>query len=211
MHWLADHGMPELAARHALACGQEETAYTLAQKSLHEAVTQGHLVAVLEWLEWLPEAVLDRHPRLRLAMAWALALSERQQLAEVQANAILRTVEPDEAMRYEIDLIMSAAAYFADEPDRAARLLDRWGDTSPVGESWLQQVHANRLAARALMDGEYATARQFGRHTPRGVASAAYTYVVRWRAYMIGLSYLLQGQMLLAERTLRPPTGSACR
>ncbi|MFL9959957.1 LuxR C-terminal-related transcriptional regulator [Paraburkholderia sediminicola] len=204
MHWLADHGMTELAARHALACGQEETAYTLAQKSLHEAVTQGHLVAVLEWLEWLPEAVLDRHPRLRLAMAWALALSERQQLAEVQADAILRAAEPDEAMRYEIDLIMSAAAYFADEPDRAARLLDRWGDTSPVSESWLQQVHANRLAARAIMDGEYATARQFGRHTPRGVDSAAYTYVVRWRAYMVGLSYLLQGQMLLAERTLRP-------
>ncbi|MGF6851754.1 LuxR C-terminal-related transcriptional regulator [Paraburkholderia sp. CI3] len=204
MHWLADHGMTEAAARHALACGQEETAYTLAQGSLHDAVTQGQLVAVLEWLEWLPEPVLDRHPRLRLAMAWALAQSDRQQEAEEQAQAILRSTEPDEAMRYEIDLILSAAAYFADEPDRAARLLDRWGDTPPVSDSWLLQVHANRLAVRAVMEGEYAKARQLRRHMPRGNASAAYRYVVRWRAYTTGLGYLLQGQMLSAERTLRP-------
>ncbi|MGT2492302.1 hypothetical protein ACU4GD_21630 [Cupriavidus basilensis] len=36
MHWLADHGMTEAAARHALASGQRETAYGLAQRCLHE-------------------------------------------------------------------------------------------------------------------------------------------------------------------------------
>jgi LuxR family maltose regulon positive regulatory protein len=204
MQWLADNGMAEAAARHALACGQEETAYLLAQRSLHEAVTQGHLVAVLEWLEWLPESVLQRHPRLRLAMAWALALSDRQQQAQEHAQAILRTTEPDEAMRFEIDLIMSAAAYFADEPDKAARLLERWDNTAPVSGSWLQQVYANRLAVRATMAGEYAAARQFGRHAPRGDESAADRYVARWRACVTGFSYLLEGQVLLAERALRP-------
>lgn len=209
MQWLADNGLPEAAARHALACGEEETAYVLAQRSLHEAVTQGHVVAVLEWLEWLPESVLERHPRLRLAMAWALALSDRQQQAESQAQAILRSTEPDEAMRFEIDLILSAAAYFADEPDRAARLLERWGNTPPVSDPWLQQVHANRLFIRAIMAGDYAAARQFGRHAPRGDASAANRYVVRWRACLTGFSYLLEGQVLLAERALRPALAQA--
>ncbi len=204
MQWLAANGMPEAAARHALACGQEEAAYGLAQRSLHEAVTQGQLVAVLEWLEWLPESVLERHPRLRLAMAWALALSDRQQRAEEQAQAILRSTEPDEAMRFEIDLILSAAAYFADEPDRAARLIERWGNPPPASDPWLQQVHANRLCVGALMAGEYAAARQFGRHAPRADASAANRYVVRWRTCFTGFSYLLEGQMLLAERALRP-------
>ncbi|WP_434666434.1 LuxR C-terminal-related transcriptional regulator [Paraburkholderia sp. A3BS-1L] len=204
MQWLADNGMAEAAARHALACGQEETAYVLAQRSLHEAVTQGHVVAVLEWLEWLPEPVLERHPRLRLAMAWALALSDRQRQAEEQAQAILRSTEPDDAMRFEIDLILSAAAYFADEPDRAAHLLERWGNAPPVSDPWLQQVQANRLSVRAIMAGEYAAARQYGRHAPRGGASAADRYVVRWRTCFTGFSYLLEGQVLLAERTLRP-------
>jgi LuxR family maltose regulon positive regulatory protein len=209
MQWLSDNGMAEAAARHALACGQEETAYALAQRSLHEAVTQGHIVAVLEWLEWLPESVLERHPRLRLAMAWALALSDRQRQAEEHAQAILRSTEPAAAMRFEIDLILSAAAYFADEPDEAARLLERWDNAPPVSDSWLLQVHANRLAVRAIMAGEYAVARQAGRHAPRGDASAAHRYVARWRSCLAGFSYLLEGQVLLAERALRPALAQA--
>ncbi|MGT2490477.1 hypothetical protein ACU4GD_07890 [Cupriavidus basilensis] len=131
MHWLADHGMTEAAARHAFASGQRETAYGLAQRCLHEAATRGHLSAVLEWLEWLPESELDKHPRLRLAAAWALALSERHQEAEAQVRKILHHATPDDAMRYEIDLILSAAAYYADEPDRMAALFDRWGRCHP--------------------------------------------------------------------------------
>ncbi|WP_259460763.1 LuxR C-terminal-related transcriptional regulator [Paraburkholderia sp. BL23I1N1] len=204
MHWLADNGMTEAAARHALACGEEETAYRLAQRSLHEAVTQGRLVDVAGWHEWLPEAVLERHPQLRLAIAWALAMSDRHQDAEAQARAILASTQPDEATRYEIDLILSAAAYFADDPDRAGFLMDKWGDTSPVGDAWLQQVHANRLAARALMNGDYAAARGLQRRALHGKTSAACRYVSQWRDYMTGLGYLFEGQMLLAERTLRP-------
>ncbi|CAE6778644.1 LuxR C-terminal-related transcriptional regulator [Paraburkholderia domus] len=204
MQWLADHGMTVAAARHALACGEEETAYRLVQRSLHEAVTQGHLVDVAEWREWLPEAVLDRHPQLRIAIAWALAMSDRHQDAEAQAQAVLLSMRPDEATRYEIDLILSAAAYFADEPDRAECLMEKWGETSPVGDAWLQQVHANRLAARALMNGDYAAARQLQRRAPHGKTSAACRYVSRWRDYMTGLGYLFEGQFLLAERALRP-------
>ncbi|MGF6603555.1 LuxR family maltose regulon positive regulatory protein [Paraburkholderia sp. GAS448] len=204
MQWLADQGMIEAAARHALACGETETAYALAQRSLHEALTQGRLVDVLEWLDWLPEPVLDQHPHMRLAIAWALAMSDRHEQAQIQAQAILRSAEPEEAVQYEVDLILSAAAYFADEPDRAGRVMDRWGDTPPVADAWLQQVHANRLAARAMMLGEYAASRQLLRQTPRGEATVACRYVSRWRDYMTGFGYLLEGQMLLAERTLRP-------
>ncbi|MGA7811888.1 LuxR C-terminal-related transcriptional regulator [Caballeronia sp.] len=204
MQWLDDNGMTEAAARHALACGEEEAAYRLAQRSLHEAVTQGRLVDGAEWLKWLPEPVLDRHPQLRLAIAWALAMSERHQDAEAQAQAILLSTQPDEATHYEIDLILSTAAYFADEPDRAGRLMDKWGNTSPIGNSWLQNVHANRLAARALMNGDYATSRRLQRRTPHAKTTAACQYVSRWRDYTTGLGYLFEGQMLLAERTLRP-------
>jgi LuxR family transcriptional regulator, maltose regulon positive regulatory protein len=204
MQWLADNGMPEPAARHAMACGEEETAYGLAQRSLHEAVTQGHLVDADGWLEWLPEAVLDRHPRLRLAIAWALAMSDRHQDAAAQAQAILRSTQPDEATRCEIDLILSAAAYYADEPERAGSLIEKWGDAPPAGESWLRQAHANRLAARALTNGDYAASRRLQRRAPHGKTSAAHRYVSRWRDYMSGLGYLFEGQVLLAQRILRP-------
>ncbi|MDF3881010.1 LuxR C-terminal-related transcriptional regulator [Cupriavidus basilensis] len=209
MHWLADHGMTEAAARHALASGQRETAYGLAQRCLHEAATRGQLSAVLEWLKWLPESELDKHPRLRLAVAWALALSERHQQAEAQVRKILHHATPDDAMRYEIDLILSAAAYYADEPDCMAALFDRWGEVPPVSDAWLVQAHANRLAARALVAGEYARARRYEQNVPPGESGLAYRYVVRWRDYIIGLAYLFEGQVLLAERTLRPALARA--
>ena len=53
--WLAAHGLLEAAARHALAAGQREAAYELAERSLYESLmTHGRQGAVLEWLARLP-------------------------------------------------------------------------------------------------------------------------------------------------------------
>ena len=54
--WLAEHGLLEAAATHALAAGQHEQAYELAERSLYESVmARGRAGAMLEWLERLPE------------------------------------------------------------------------------------------------------------------------------------------------------------
>src|SRR5262249_30322068 len=75
--WLAEQGMLEDAARHALAAGQREVAYDLAERCLYEAMTARGLVdTVLDWIGKLPAAELNRRPRLLLAAAWALAVSE---------------------------------------------------------------------------------------------------------------------------------------
>ncbi|MGT2456202.1 hypothetical protein ACU4GI_24550 [Cupriavidus basilensis] len=78
-----------------------------------------------------------------------------------------------------------------------------------MSDAWLVQAHANRLAARALMAGEYARARRYEQNVPLGESGLAYRYVVRWRDYIIGLAYLFEGQVLLAERTLRPALARA--
>ena len=44
---------------------------------------------VLQWLERLPAAELKKRPKLRLAAAWALALSERHGEAEALVRDIL--------------------------------------------------------------------------------------------------------------------------
>ena len=76
-------GLLEAAARHALAAGQREIAYDLAERSLYESLmTRGRQGAVLEWLARLPADEVDRRPRLLLAAAWSLALSERHDEAE---------------------------------------------------------------------------------------------------------------------------------
>lgn len=207
--WLAAQGMLNEAARHAHAAGQHELAYQLAERCLHDAVKEGNLAAVHDWLELLPEVELERHPRLRLAAAWVLALGERHQEAERQVQNVLADPDAGRELRYECAMILSAAAYYADEIDRFVALLEPWLDTVPSATSWLAQIHANRRSALAILQGEPAQARRYQQLAPRDENATGLGYVRRWGDHIIGLSYLLEGQPGLAESVLMPALASA--
>jgi LuxR family transcriptional regulator, maltose regulon positive regulatory protein len=209
MAWLADHGMIQEAARHAHAAGQRERAYELAEQCLYDAVVQGHQEAVLDWLELLPEAELERRPRLRLAAAWALALSERHEEAGRLVAHILETPEADAALRYECALIASGGAYYADEPDRCVSLFKPWMEAPPERDPRLLQMHANRLAMVAILQGDPARARRHEQAAPHGAYGKAHGYSARVGDFITGLSYLWEGQVLLGEEVLRPALASA--
>ena len=166
---LAALGLLEAAALHALAAGQRETAYNLAERSLYESLlTRGHQGAVLEWLARLPADEVDRRPRLLLAAAWSLAVSERHAEANHYIERILAQPGIDAALRCECALIQSGAAVYADDPDRFAALHDPWAKDPPLKDPLLLQVHANRSAFRTLLDGEPALARLRQQQAPRG-------------------------------------------
>jgi LuxR family maltose regulon positive regulatory protein len=207
--WLVGQGMIEEAAHHAHAAGQHELAYDLAERSLHDAVRQGHLSVVLDWLDLLPEAELERRPRLRLAAAWALAVGQRHEEAQRQVERILAGPAVGDELHYECALILSAAAYFADEPDRFVELFEPWAGSPPDGESWLAQVHANRLAARAMLLGEPAQARRAQQRVRHGGGVEPLGYLLRWGEHITGSSYLWEGQMPLAEEVMKPALASA--
>lgn len=209
MSWLADQGMLEAAARHALAAGERDTAFDLAERCLYDAVIRGQLGVALEWFELLPAAELQQRPKLRLATAWALAVSERHQEAERLVAQILDATTGDAALRYECALIASGAAYYADDPDRCVALFEPWIDAAPGREPRFQQMHANRLSMLAILRGEPAQVRHFEAAAPRGSGGKADDYAGRWGDFMVGLSYFWEGQMLLAEEVLRPALASA--
>lgn len=184
--------------------GHREAAYDLAGKCLYDAVMQGQLSMALEWVELLPEAELDRRPRLRLAAAWVLSLGERHAEAERLVERILAGPDVDDSLRYECALIASGAASYADEPDRFIAIFEPWAEAPPVHESRLLQVHANRLSALAILRGEPALARRYQQQAPRAEQDGAVAYAARWGVFVTGLSFLWEGQLRLAEDVLRP-------
>ena len=207
--WFADHGLLEEAARHALEAGQRELAYDLAEQCLYGTMTHGGQAAVLDWLDRLPAAEIDRRPRLRLAAAWALALSERHEDAGRQVARILERADADDALRYECALILSGAANYGDEPDRFIELFAPWADSPPVNHPLLLRMHANRLAYRALLVSEPADARRHEQQAPQGDFGPAFAFVARWGDFIAGLSYLWEGQVRRVEETLRPVVADA--
>lgn len=211
--WLAERGMLEDAARHALVAGQRELAYELAERSLYEAIVKhGRQGVVLEWLGQLPADELDRRPRLLLAAAWTLAISERHEdagrmVARIQAHQ--SSDKPDPTLQCECALILSGAAVFADDPDRFAALHDPWAESPPLRDPMLLQVHANRTAYRTLLEGDPALARLRQQQSPRGDFGRGQGFVGRWGEFIIGLSYVWEGQVLLVESLLQPAVASA--
>ncbi len=207
--WLADHGLLEEAARHAFEAGQRELAYDLAERSLYETMTHGGQAAVLDWLDRLPVAEIDRRPRLRLAAAWALALSERHEDAGRQVARILEHADADDSLRYECALILSGAAYYGDDPDRFIELSAPRVHSPPMDDPLLLRMHANRMACRALLVGELADARRHEQQAPQGDFGPAFAFAARWGDFIVGLSYLWEGQVRLVEETLRPVVADA--
>ena len=209
MEWFAAHSMLEESARHAHAAGQNQAAFDLAEKCLYEAAMQGRVVAVRDWLALLPEAELDRRPRLLLAAAWVLALSERHGEAENLVRKILDKSAVAPELRYECALISSGAAYFADDPDRCIELFAPWIDAPPVSEPRLVQVHTNRLAAVAIINGDPAQARRHLQLAAGGDRAAIHPYALQWGEFFKGLSYLWEGQVMLCEGVLSPALAKA--
>ncbi|CAG2150207.1 HTH-type transcriptional regulator MalT [Cupriavidus numazuensis] len=209
LHWLAERGITEEAARHAHAAGQHALAYELAGRSLYDAVMQGRLGTVLEWLERLPDAELDRYPGLRLAAAWVLALGERHAEAEALVARMLEGAGDDTVLRYECALILSIAAYYADQPDRCLALLEPWQQQPAAHDPRLAQMHANRMAMAAILHGQTGNARRHLQLAPRGDLGEGHRYAARWGEFVTGLSYLREGQVMLSEAILRPTLASA--
>ena len=207
---LAARGLVADAARHALAAGQREAAYDLAERSLYESLmARGRQSTVLEWLARLPADEIDRRPRLLRAIAWSLALSERHEEANRFIERILAQPGADAALRCECALIQSGAAIFADDPDRFAELHDPWAQDPPLTDPLLLQVHANRSAFRTLLEGEPALARLRQQQAPRAEHDPALGYLGRWGDFIVALSYLWEGQVLLVEKLLRPTLARA--
>ncbi|MBV5333907.1 LuxR family transcriptional regulator, partial [bacterium] len=88
--WFAEHKQLELAAVHALKAGCDDQAYDLAERSLYDTLmTRGQQAQVLQWLDQMPETALHQRPRLLLAGAWSLALSERHAQARQSVERLL--------------------------------------------------------------------------------------------------------------------------
>ena len=203
--WLSANGLVAAAAQHALAAGRRDWACELAERSLYDSLmARGRLDDVQGWFSIIPSAESDARPRLLLAAAWSFAIGERHEEAERLVARVLARDDVDDELRCECALIRAGAAVFADDPDRFAALHDPWAAHPPLTDPWLLKIHANRSAFRALLDGEPAMARLRQQRAPRGDLDAASGHLGRWSELIIGFSYLWEGQVLLAERILRP-------
>jgi LuxR family maltose regulon positive regulatory protein len=125
---LEEHELFEQAARQYLLAGRTSQTYEMIEQCLYEIMLRGQFSRVLEWVEALPPQEVESRPRLCLAAAWSLAMSERHVEAAKLIAHIQRDPSADEEMHCEAAAIAAAAAYFADQLDEALAIIEPWFD-----------------------------------------------------------------------------------
>ena len=201
--WLADRQMYEEAAQLALGAGQAPLAWDLAERCMYELILRGQMARVLEWLERLPEPEVTQRPRLRLAAAWALALGGHHEHARALVAHIHADAHAAPEDRCEAAAVCTAAAFFTDRVDEAAALLDDWSRLCPVDSSKLQCFLANQQAQICLYRGESAQARYLFLSAPHESGIPGMESNRSFGDWLVGMSYLAEGQVRLAEGVLR--------
>jgi len=96
--WYEAQGLLADAVRHALAASDQEHAARLVEGAYRRLVMQGEIVLLRTWLDALPAELVRARPRLGLAYAWTLGLSDPHELQEPAlrwvAAALGETWEP---------------------------------------------------------------------------------------------------------------------
>jgi LuxR family maltose regulon positive regulatory protein len=200
--WLAEHHFDEEAARHALRSGQETLAFDLAERSLYEVFLTGQVSRVVQWVDSLLPRQLEHRPRLRIALGWTLAQSDRSAEAAGVIAPILNNPDADIADRFESAQIAAVAALYGDKPDVAQALLAPWREHGAGFNAAQRQVTANFDAFFALHQGAPEQARYLLTQ-PAGQERDAGRYATGWRDWLFATSYLWQGQVVQAHESLR--------
>lgn len=199
--WLSARGSYELAAEQAFAAHDNDTAFALIEKCLHDVALQGREARVLEWADRFPMADIEKYPRLRMAVAWAIALGERTAEATRLVEPILDDPAQDIKYRREAAAIAAGQAIFAEQSDRLEALVAEWFSDLQDIEPELFPIVANVTNILAVYRGNPEQCRYaYKQQAPR--LNSCVDSSRGWRDWTIGLSYFWEGRVTLAEASL---------
>lgn len=207
--WMAERRMFEAAARQALAAGQDQQAYELMAHCLYDMVMAGHGNGITDWVERMPATEIERIPSLRLAVAWTLAMGKRNEEAIRLVTPLLEDAATAPGQRCEGAEICASAAFFADDFDGMERIIAPWVSALPSLPAMLHVTGINQLAAVALYRGMPEKARYYYQQMTSDRGSSIGEYARGLMNWVIGISHLWQGQVVLADELLRPSLAHA--
>jgi ATP/maltotriose-dependent transcriptional regulator MalT len=119
--WFAEHRFVSDAVDHALAAGDDQRAVQIIENDGLYMFAHSQMSTLIGWVDKLPAAIVQTHPRLQLALAWANILLHRAEATRQALTLVESTVEEsglstDEIadVRAEADVVRALVALRSD-------------------------------------------------------------------------------------------------
>ncbi len=165
--WLEAAGETADAIHHLLAADAGEAAADKVEACAMDLIRQSHMLRLNDWLRRLPEALVQRRPRLLLSLVW-LQFQFNRPIEAARALRLARQAiahsAPDEAQRLqwqsELRVLMCGVVSASDRSARARALARRWIPDLPEDQPFLSGALKNILAYCEYSLGNLAAARE---------------------------------------------------
>jgi LuxR family maltose regulon positive regulatory protein len=200
--------------RHALAAGDGAQAAAWVEQCAMRLVENSDAHTVLSWVAKLPHECLAGRVRLRLAHAWALAMT--LQLNEV--DAALQALQSDidaadrpltEQVRREVLAVGGVVAALKDDSVEAARVGHEIAALQPDENSWAAEMAQTVLAYGCMYAGEFDEVQRLKDAAPPFPVAGRPVHAQIYRRGVYGLAAALAGDLREAARLFEQALGYA--
>lgn len=209
-HWFEAQGMPEPAARHALAGACADLAFDLAERAMPDLIKSGDFTRLREWITRIPQAEILKRPGIAMSAIWTLAFDSN---SRTRADALIASVLDSALATPAIKAAASAALLYLAEHDDAAER----------GEAYMQQCpphlddpHGPLMLMRTIVrlnamlhEGRPAEARQLCERVLAEPSTAEIFNLHLGLAGLLGHTYFWEGRVEMAEDVFRAPAEEA--
>jgi LuxR family transcriptional regulator, maltose regulon positive regulatory protein len=126
--WFAEHELWTDAVQHAIAAGDTEQAARWIEKCAMTLVKRGDMLTLLDWQRLFPADLIRAQIKLRIAIAWGMALAMRFEEAAELVVEIQKDIEngraDSDALLVECAAIKSVTTALADDSSTALSLAE---------------------------------------------------------------------------------------
>lgn len=144
--WFADQRLWTEAVQHAIAAGDTDQAIAWVELCAMDLVKQGDLLTLMDWQRLFPTQLMRGQVRVRLAIAWGMALAMRFDEALAAATELEKDVEPEstfiaETVRTDCEAIRAVAIALMDDSVSALTIAESCLRRS--ADPWTANVASN--------------------------------------------------------------------
>ena len=209
--WLHANGYVEEAINSLIRAQDWDRATQWVAESVEELVfRRGYHQTILRWVNALPEAIVDRHPVIRIQYAFALSFYPRHREYQAQIYRLEQLLQalkerPDadpraiDELRCAVELQAAMSAGLRDDGKRGGELAAAWLASWPDASLRRKGVVGNVLAFGYKSTGQIDRGLEVLADARRWLSQGEGYYALTWTIYLEALLHMKRGGYLEAR------------